>query len=287
MNTIPHYLKHLYPFDSKFFKLQEGHMLHYIDEGQGHPIIMVHGNPTWSFFYRNLVLRLKDRYRCIAVDHLGCGLSDKPQDYTYCLDSHIKNLKNLIDSLNLTTFSLVVHDWGGPIGLRVGQLLNEQLNKIVILNTSAFLSKHLPWRIRMCTWPVVGEWLVRGLNAFSIGATRMAVTQGIPFFIRKGYCLPYDSWKNRIAVARFIQDIPMKNNKQSYVCMQTIQENLTLLRNKQTVIVWGMQDFCFNHLFLNEFKLKWPEAKVFECQNAGHYILEDKEGLETVLSAFK
>ncbi len=115
--VLPPWLSELYPFTPRRFPTPQGG-LSYLDEGQGdEAVLMVHGNPTWSFFYRNIVLALRGRYRCIVPDHLGCGLSDKPQDWTYRLPDHIGNLAALIDSLGLKKIHLIVHDWGGPIGL--------------------------------------------------------------------------------------------------------------------------------------------------------------------------
>jgi pimeloyl-ACP methyl ester carboxylesterase len=150
----------------------------YLDEGSGdEAVVMVHGNPTWSFYYRNLVLGLRGKMRCIVPDHLGCGLSDKPQDFNYTLGEHIRNLRGLLDSLNLRKIHLIVHDWGGPIGLGTALARPEQLGRVVILNTAAFADTVVPWRIRLCRAPVIGEWLVRGLNGFAWPATWMSVTR--------------------------------------------------------------------------------------------------------------
>src|SRR6187402_3103815 len=106
----------LYPFESHFINLGP-HRLHYLDGGAGEPLLFVHGNPTWSFYWRNLILGLRDRARCIAVDHIGCGLSDKPQDYRYTLQQRIDDLVRLVEHLDLANVTLVAHDWGGAIGL--------------------------------------------------------------------------------------------------------------------------------------------------------------------------
>ncbi|MBT3889925.1 MAG: alpha/beta fold hydrolase, partial [Planctomycetaceae bacterium] len=122
-----------YPFQSNFMELDDGNRLHYVDEGSGPPVLMVHGNPTWSFYYRHLVQSLQDRYRAIAVDHVGCGLSSKPQRYPYTLTQHIQNLTLLMEHLELDGVHLVVHDWGGPIGLGMAGKFPEKIRSLTIL----------------------------------------------------------------------------------------------------------------------------------------------------------
>ena len=135
---LPDWLRAIYPFDPKRFDTGRG-VMSYLDEGAGdEAVVMVHGNPTWSFYYRNLVLGLRGKIRCIVPDHLGCGLSDKPQDFNYTLGEHIRNLRALFDSLKLRKIHLIVHDWGGPIGLGAALAKPEQLGGVVILNTAAF-----------------------------------------------------------------------------------------------------------------------------------------------------
>ncbi|MBU4393539.1 MAG: alpha/beta fold hydrolase, partial [Proteobacteria bacterium] len=151
-----------YPFPSHFATI-DGHLLHYIDEGAGRVIVMVHGNPTWSYYYRHLIALLSKTYRVIAIDHLGCGLSDKPQKYPYQLKNHIDNLQALLRQLRINSYSLIVHDWGGAIGLGVAGRYPAAIEKLVILNTAAFHSQRIPWRIRLCRWPFIGSLLVRGL----------------------------------------------------------------------------------------------------------------------------
>src|SRR3989338_6551111 len=116
MNTKLDSWRKLYPFESHFLDL-EGVRYHYVDEGRGEPVVLLHGNPTWSFYYRRLILDLRQRYRVIAPDHIGCGFSDKPQRYAYTLEQHIANGQALIERLGLARIALVMHDWGGAIGM--------------------------------------------------------------------------------------------------------------------------------------------------------------------------
>lgn len=272
---LPDWLRKLYPFEPRRFDTGRGGMS-YLDEGAGdEAVVMVHGNPTWSFYYRNLVLGLRGKIRCIVPDHLGCGLSDKPQDFDYTLGEHIKNLRALLDSLNLRKIHLVVHDWGGPIGLGTALARPEQLGRVVILNTAAFADALVPWRIRLCRAPVIGEWLVRGLNGFAWPATWMAVKRPLAPDVKRGYLYPYDNWANRIATHRFVVDIPSGKDNASDRALADVESKLALLRERPVRILWGGRDFCFNRHYFDRWRRLLPGADADYIASAGHYVLED------------
>ena len=198
-------LKTHYPFNGKCLDIG-GLGYHYLDEGAGAPVVMVHGNPSWSFYYRNLVLALRDRYRCIVPDHIGCGLSDKPGDdrYEYTLSRRVDDLELLLETLGITeNITLVVHDWGGMIGMAYAVRHPERIARLVILNTGAFhLPKTKPWPLglRICRDTVLGTLLVRGFNAFSVGASYVGCKRNpMSPELRALYQLPYNSWQSRIA----------------------------------------------------------------------------------------
>ena len=197
-----------YPFPSHYLQL-DGGRLHYIDEGAGPVIVMVHGNPTWSYYFRHLISLLRVNHRVIALDHMGCGLSDKPQHYSYCLAQHIENLESLLSHLQIDHFSLVVHDWGGAIGLGCAVNHIGSIEKIVVMNTAAFHSTRIPLRIQLCRLPIVGEVIVRLFNGFAWPARFMAVKKKLASEVAKAYLAPYNSWKNRIAIYKFVRDIPL------------------------------------------------------------------------------
>jgi cis-3-alkyl-4-acyloxetan-2-one decarboxylase len=275
-SPLPDWLVKLYPFEPKRFDTGRGGMS-YLDEGEGdEAVVMVHGNPTWSFYYRNLALGLRGKIRCIVPDHLGCGLSDKPQDFNYTLGEHVKNLRALLDSLNLRKIHLVVHDWGGPIGLGAALQRPEQLGRVVILNTAAFADTVVPWRIRLCRAPGIGEWLVRGLNGFAWPATWMSVTKPLPPDVKRGFLHPYDNWANRIATHRFVVDIPSGQGSPSDRALAEIEPKLTLLRDRPVRILWGGEDFCFNLHYYNRWRVLLPGANADCLAAAGHYVLEDE-----------
>ena len=281
----------LYPFKSNWVETKSSHLMHYLDEGVGDPIIMVHGNPTWSFYYRNLVSDLKDQYRCIVPDHIGCGLSDKPHryQYGYNLESRIDDLVRLVEHLDLKKFNLIVHDWGGAIGLGLAQQFPERLGKLVILNTAAFTSKKIPFRINFLKTPLLGRLLIQGANVFAGCATTMAVKKPLDSLVKKAYLFPYDTWLNRIATWKFVQDIPMSPTHPSWKRLKQIEEGLDFLNEKETMICWGGADFCFNDHFLEEWKSRLPNAPVHYFPKAGHYVLEDAgpEILSCIQSFFK
>lgn len=273
--TLPDWLKTNYPFRNHYLLRPMGWQ-HFLDQGQGRPILMLHGNPTWSFFYRELVKKLQSERRCIVPDHMGCGLSDRPQAWDYRLQGHIDNVLAILDHLKIEQFDLVVHDWGGAIGMGVATQMPDRVGRITILNTAAFRSQRIPWRIAICKTPLIGEFLVRQFNAFAGAAAHMAVTRPMPKSIRKSYLFPYGNWLDRIATHRFVADIPLKPIHPSYPTLLKIEESLEVLKDKPMSIHWGMKDFCFNKHFLDEWKRRFPEAKSHEYRDAGHYLMEDQ-----------
>lgn len=274
---VPAHIKTEYPFDSRWFQLGSKR-LHYIDEGTGRAVVMLHGNPTWSFLFRNVVKSLSSDCRCLALDHMGCGLSDKPQEYSYHLKQHIANAVAWIEHLDLNEFDLIVHDWGGAIGLGVAKALTEKLGKIIILNTAAFYVDRIPRRIAICKTPIIGDMIIRGFNGFAGPAVKMAVSKKpLEDSVREGFLLPYGNWVDRIANLRFVQDIPTKPDQETYQVLQGIERFLPKLRNHSILIGWGLKDFCFDKVFLEKWKTLYPNAQILEYPESGHYILEDEK----------
>jgi cis-3-alkyl-4-acyloxetan-2-one decarboxylase len=266
-----------YPFDSKYFSIQS-HRLHYIDQGQGDVIVMVHGNPSWSFYFRKLISLLSKTHRVVAIDHIGCGLSDKPQNYDYCLQNHITNLDTLLQYLQIKRFSLCIHDWGGAIGMGVAARRVNDLQRALVMNTAAFRSSQIPQRIQICRWPVIGDLLVRGLNSFAGGAVSMAVTKPMKRAVAEAYVAPYDSWENRVAVSAFVKDIPLEPKHPSYNTLVKVEQGLEKFQVKALpmLICWGGKDFCFHKDFYDEWCVRFPHAEKHFFEKGGHYILEDE-----------
>jgi haloalkane dehalogenase len=286
----------LYPFASRFHMLG-GVRLHYLDEGPTNngltgrgpaendlakndtvqPLVFVHGNPTWSFYWRNLILGLRDRYRCVAVDHVGCGLSDKPPDYEYTLSRRIEDLAALVEWLDLRDATLVAHDWGGAIGLGAVQRLPERFRRIVLFNTGAFPPPFVPKRIAACRIPLLGTLAVRGFNAFARAALTMAVEkpERMTAEVRAGLLAPYDSWANRVAIDQFVRDIPFSPRHPTWPVLEGIEAGLSRLADRPIQLIWGMRDWCFRPECLERFAQHWPMAEIHRLEDCGHYVVED------------
>jgi pimeloyl-ACP methyl ester carboxylesterase len=264
----------LYPFTVRKKSIQ-GHDLSFIDQGQGKVIVMLHGNPTWSFYYRNLAILLQKNYRVIVPDHMGCGFSDKPQDYPYTLKTHIDNLEILLDYLDVEKISLIFHDWGGAIGMGLAIRYPERVESIVVQNTAAFRSRKIPLRISICRIPLLGDIIVRGFNGFARGALTMAVVNKMDPAVATAYLEPYDSWNHRIALLRFVQDIPLKPGDPSWPTLKEIEEGLVRFQDTPMLVLWGGRDFCFTRHFYEEWLQRFPAAESHFFPDAGHYVLED------------
>lgn len=266
----------LYPFQSHFL-IVGPHRLHYLDEGSGEPLVFVHGNPTWSFYWRNLVLGLRDRYRCIALDHMGCGLSDKPQDYNYSLQQRVDDLVQVVERLDLRNATLLAHDWGGAIGLGAVERLKERIGRIILFNTGAFPPPFVPWRIAVCRTPILGTLAVRGQNAFARAALSMAVEkpERMTADVRAGLLAPYDNWSNRVAVDQFVRDIPFTPRHPTWQVLERIEAGLDSLADLPIQLIWGMRDWCFRPECLERFRGHWPKAEAHRLEDCGHYVVED------------
>lgn len=280
--------KALYPFASQWLDV-DGHRYHYVDEGQGEVLLLVHGNPTWSFYWRELIRALSPRYRVIAVDHLGCGLSDKPHGYPYRLAQHVANLGQLVERLDLREITLIAHDWGGAIGTGAALAHRDRFARFVLMNTAAFRSQRIPWRISACRIPILGKIAVQGFNAFARAAATMAVShrERMTPQVRAGLLAPYDSWQHREAIYRFVQDIPLSASHPSYAKLVEIEQGLAQLAERPWLFVWGMRDWCFTPHFLERFLEFIPKAEVHRLPHAGHYLIEDAhEQIAPLISSF-
>jgi len=273
--------RHLYPFKSHFMEIN-GLKYHFLDQGEGDPVIMLHGNPTWSFYFRNLVKGLSSQYRTIVPDHIGCGLSDKPgiDQYDYRLQSRVDDVENLLDYLRISqNITLVLHDWGGMIGMAYALRHPQRIRRFVIMNTAAFLlpkGKALPLRLRLIrNIKPFASLAVLGFNMFACGALRMASYKGLDKDVKSGLIAPYNSWINRIATLKFVQDIPVKKKDPSYCLAKYVDDNLYRLKHIPMLVLWGEHDFVFDMDFLFEWQHRFPDAKVKTFKDAGHYVLED------------
>ena len=241
-------------------------------------ILCVHGNPTWSSYYRAVAQRFGADHRVIAVDHIGCGNSDKPSqaEYAYTLASHQSNLVALIEHLDLDNVVLLAHDWGGAIGLGAVVRCKPRFRGIMLLNTAAFPPPYVPWRIAACRIPVLGTLGVRGLNLFARAAITMAMSRNrMRPEVARNLLKPYDSWANRVAIDAFVRDIPFSKQAPTYQTLVDLENALPSLADLPSLLVWGMKDWCFRPECLRRFQAAWPASTAVEIADAGHYVIED------------
>lgn len=273
----------LYPFDRNYHELSSSHCMHFVDDGRVEhpPVVMVHGNPTWSFYYRALIRGLCDDHRCLAPDHIGMGLSDRPDDraYDYTLASRVRDLGDWLDAVEpKRPVDLVVHDWGGAIGMSWACAHPDRVRRIVLLNTWAFtIPEHmrLPRALKFAR-SRPGAWLIKGFNAFSALAVRMATERRLDPAVARGLVAPYrGAPSRRRATLRFVQDIPLGPDDPAWPVLAETEQRLSRLKEKPTLVCWGGKDFVFDDRVLERWRELLPGARVEYIESAGHYVLED------------
>ena len=269
-----------YPFESHWHALTAGERLHFVDEGpRSAPVLLfVHGNPTWSFHWRRLVARFSNEYRCIAVDNLGCGLSDKPPRDLRLAD-HIANLRLLTQRVGVRRYTLIAQDWGGAIGLGMATAEPAEVDRIVLFNTGAFPPPYVPWQIKLCRLPVLGRLAVQGGNLFARAALSMTLSrrQRLDADVAAAYLAPYDSWKHRRQIRAFVDDIPTRASHPTWQVLSDIEAALPSLADHPQLIIWGMRDWCFRPACLERFEQVWPRAEVHRLADVGHWVVEDAD----------
>ncbi|MCA9772723.1 MAG: alpha/beta fold hydrolase [Myxococcales bacterium] len=270
----------LYPFTSHWREI-EGLPVHYIDEGEGEPILFFHGNPTWSFLYRDVIRGLRDRFRCIAVDYPGMGMSGKPRDhghptYGFTPREHSRVIEGLVRALDLKNLTVMVQDWGGPIGLGVAVRNPERIARLVIGNTWA--------------WPVQGfrdiEFFSKSLGGplghYAILRWNLFVRRLLPAGVAKrraermtpevmaAYEAPYPTREDRLPTAVFPREIL---GSRQYLA--EVEQGLPRLADRPVLIVWGDKDLAFKKRELDRWRGIFPQATVRILEGAGHFIQED------------
>jgi len=273
--------RHLYPFEAHYLDIN-GLKYHYVDEGSGDPIVMVHGNPTWSFYFRELIKALKVDCRTIVPDHIGCGLSEKPDanSYDFGLQNRVDDLDYLLHELGVReNITLILHDWGGMIGMAYAVRYPARVRRLVLMNTYAFLPPadyRIPWVAYFIRHAgPLASLAVLGLNLFSLAALYLNSRQGLARDVKNGLTAPYNCWNHRIAVLRFVQDIPLSHKDPSYQLAKSVDDQLAIFSDTPILVCWGEHDFVFNHHFLREWQRRFPKADIHRFSEAGHYVLED------------
>lgn len=273
-----------YPFASHFLDVGDGNgqgplWLHYLDEGpKDAPVLLfLHGNPTWSFIWRRPIARLRDRFRCIAPDHMGMGLSDRPHPWPYTLASHARNVEKLLDHLGIKRFALVCHDWGGMIGMTVATRREHAYAGAVVMNTAAFLGK-LPFSIATVRIPVFGKLAALGFNAFARVALMRCVRkrENLTPEVRAAYLAPYQTPRDRIGTLRFVEDVPQKAAHPTWDLVVETDKRLKQLQDRPMLILWGERDFCFTPLFREAWQARFLDAEVHTFADASHYLFEEE-----------
>jgi pimeloyl-ACP methyl ester carboxylesterase len=255
-------VRHLYPFTSHFIKIN-GLNYHFLDQGSGDPVVMLHGNPTWSCFFLVIINGVSPEFST-----------------NYRLKSRVDDVETLLEELGVDqNITLVLHDWGGMIGMAYAVRHPERIHRLVVMNTAAFLipdGKPLPIRLRLIrNIKPFAALAVLGFNIFAVGALSMASFKGLPGDVKSGLVAPYNSWHNRIATLKFVQDIPVQKKDPSYGLVKHVDDNLHRLKHIPMLILWGDHDFVFDKDFLLHWRRRFPDAKVETFKDAGHYVLED------------
>lgn len=268
-----------FPFAPHYHHVN-GFEMHFVDEGSGEPLVLLHGDPTWGYLYRNLLPSLSQHWRCIVPDHMGMGKSETPQDPAlYHLQQHVANLEALLLHLKLHDITLVLHDWGGPVGLGVATRHPELIKRLVLLNTWAFA----PWpggpfpRLLNLIRSARGEAFVLQKNGYLepalIGTTHY--TANLTKVVMDAYKAPFPIPESRLAMLCWSRDIPVEPGDVSYAEMQRIEKGLPLFSNIPTLLIWGMQDPVLPPSVLRKWQDIYPQATTHEIADASHFLQED------------
>jgi haloalkane dehalogenase len=263
----------LFPFESRWLEGPEG-KIHYIDEGQGPPVLFLHGNPTWSFLYRGIIIRLRKDFRCLALDLPGFGLSGPPPGYRFTPAEHARAVHGFVESLDLSGLTVMGHDWGGPIGLRVAADLPERVRALVMGNTWYWPTTAL--HLRAFSW-LTSTGYVQGLihrkNLFVERMIPLGVKHPLADEVLDHYRGPFPSVDSRAAVAELARQINLSANwlAELEVDVRTSLGPIPLL------LTWGMEDLAFTPAFMDRFQADFETTGVVRL-DAKHYIQEDAPG---------
>ena len=260
----------LYPFESRWHESEEGR-IHYIDEGEGPTILFLHGNPTWSFLYRGIIIRLRKRFRCVALDLPGFGLSHHPPDFRYTPEEHARVVQGFVRGLELQDFTLMGHDWGGPIGLRVAADNRERIKSLVMANSWYWPTTAL--HLRAFSW-VMSTGYIRGLihrkNLFVEKVIPLGVKHALAPEVLEHYRGPFPTVDSRAGVAEFARQISLSANWLAQIEIDVKRH----LREVPLLLTWGIDDLAYTPAFMDTFLRDFEDASVVRM-DAKHLVQED------------
>jgi pimeloyl-ACP methyl ester carboxylesterase len=262
-----------YPFTSNYFDIN-GYKLHYIDEGQGETVLFVHGTPSWSFDYRNVIKKLKGNYRCVAIDHIGFGLSDKPEHYDYSTKNHSKTLEKFVFQRQLNNITLVVHDFGGAIGLNFAIQHPEKIKRLVILNSWLWSSKTEPDFIKLSKIlksPLL-PFLYRYLN-FSpkFILPKSFGDRKLPKDLVKQYTKPFANKTQRNGALAFVKSLLTDQD-----WFEELWNKRQAIADKPTLFIWGIKDPVIKAHYLDKFQTGFTNSKTIKLDTCGHFPQEEQ-----------
>lgn len=263
------FLERVFPFKRNWFET-DGVRIHYVDEGHGPPVVMFHACPMWSFSYRFLIRELAFDHRVIAVDLPGFGLSTAHEQFDYSLNGDINIMESLLGHLNTGKAVMILHGWGGTVGMGCAVRYPQFVKALVVLNAQVFTTYSLPWRLRLCRLPWLGAYLVKDLRLLQFGNRRAHAKD-----IAAAYDYPYRTEDARKALYRFVEDIPTVPEAESAQRMLEIETRLWMFRTTPALILWAMRDWLYPPRLLKHWKHYLPQAEVHTFSHAGRYIQED------------
>ena len=265
--------KQEYPFNSYYININD-YQLHYIDEGQGETLLFVHGTPSWSFDFRNVIKRLSTNYRCIAIDHLGFGLSDKPRNYDYTTQNHSKTLEKFIESKQLKNITLVLHDFGGPIGFDFAVNHPENIKSIIVLNSWLWSSKNDPDFIKFSK--ILKSPLLPFLYLYFNFSAKYLLPQSygkykLPGKILNQYTKAFKNKDERIGSVAFAKSLLHDQD-----WFEGLWNKKEVLQSKPILFIWGMKDKFVKAGYLDKFLSGFPYADVKKLETCGHFPQEEE-----------
>ncbi len=275
--TAPNWLnRDIYPFSPHYYQTSAGRM-HYVDEGQGQPVVMVHGNPSWSFEHRDLIKALSPDFRCIAPDHIGFGLSDKPINWTYLPEEQAVNFEIFMESLDLQEVTLVVGDWGGPIGISYAIRHPERIKALVITNTWLWSVKR-DWYYQMFSGFMggrIGRTLIRRYNFFAgtMVRTIFGDKSKLTEEVHRHYLMPFENVEER--KGSWVFPYHIIESSEWLDELWSLRESLI---GKPMLLAWGMKDIAFREKELKQWASAFPGAKIVRYPAAGHFVAEEQAG---------